>query len=529
MKTSKRLPLLDRIRYKGPLALVHLLLIGLGIANLYPFLWMVGTSFKAEAESSTERMSPIPGLKYKLGEDVALRDILPVGLQPGLSSVEASAFDEAASPLRPKLVLIDRQQRAASPSQIRTLLQSVTESGENPLPALAAKGLTEEIEQQVWILPAAFEANALEGLSELESKSLQILAQSQGIETREFAVIARLDEQRAHQQLEELTDLGILEKVQDGSEENPLEATYLLRPGARGALQGEMYPRHMLTLWDLYAEDLKQAETRSTYADSRISVSEYARKYSMDSDEPALLELAALQEAGLVEPATWQVKNYWVVLKGENFLLNFLTTILLTAMVVLGTVLCSSMLGYALACLKFPGKFWVLGIMIFTSILPGEARVIPIFKMLLSINGLESLWGLMAWLTSFGVGNAMLMAGFFLTLPKEVNEAASVDGAGIFRTFFDIALPMAQPIVMTVGLFAFLTSWNEFMVPLLCTISRPSMQPLAVAVYNYQAGHPGKWHQINAAAAIMIIPVILGFLAVQKHVVKSIAVGAVKG
>ena len=79
------------------------------------------------------------------------------------------------------------------------------------------------------------------------------------------------------------------------------------------------------------------------------------------------------------------------------------------------------------------------------------------------------------------------------------------------------------------GLFAFLGAWNNFLVPLLCTVSRPSMQPLAVAVYNFQRGHPGKWHQINAAASVMIVPVILLFLTVQKHVVKSIAVGAVKG
>jgi raffinose/stachyose/melibiose transport system permease protein len=187
------------------------------------------------------------------------------------------------------------------------------------------------------------------------------------------------------------------------------------------------------------------------------------------------------------------------------------------------------MLGYSLATLKFPGKFWVLGVILAASILPGEARMIPIFKMLMSVGAMDNLWGMIFWLTSFGLGNTLLMAGFFLTLPKDVYEAAAVDGAGPFRTFFDVALPMAKPIVMTVGLFAFLTSWNNFLVPLLCTISRPSMQPLAVAVYNFQQGHPGKWHQINAAAAIMIIPVIILFLLVQKYVVKSIAVGAIKG
>ncbi len=530
MSPSRRTPLKDRIRYKGPLMLVHLVLMTLGLLNLYPFLWMVGTSFKAEAESSTDRMRPLPGLKYRLSDTYELRSTLPSGLEPGLNDLEGDAFEAALPTLRSKLVVIDRLQRAASPSQVHTLIQSRASSAdpEDLSRTLIETGLLDTQDDHMWVRPEAFEAAASEDLSPDQTKILRALVDSQSVTVREYAVLARLDEQGAARHLDALLDVGVMEQQSISSEEGP-QAAYLLRKGAREAIEQDLYPRHILTLWDLHTENLKQAETRSTYAQSRIRVSEYAQKYSLASEEPALLELSGLQEAGYLTPASYQAMNYWVVLKGENILLNFMTTILLTAMVVLGTVLSSSMLGYALACLKFPGKFWVLGIMIFTSILPGEARVIPIFKMLLSINGLESLWGLMAWLTSFGVGNAMLMAGFFLTLPKEVNEAANVDGAGVFRTFFDIALPMAQPIVMTVGMFAFLTAWNNFMVPLLCTISRPSLQPLAVAVYNYQAGHPGKWHQINAAAAIMIIPVILGFLAVQKHVVKSIAVGAVKG
>ena len=124
---------------------------------------------------------------------------------------------------------------------------------------------------------------------------------------------------------------------------------------------------------------------------------------------------------------------------------------------------------------------------------------------------------------------ALLMAGFFMTLPREVEEAATVDGAGPFTTYFEIALPMARPIVMTVSLFAFLGAWNQFVVPLICTMGRQEMQPLAVAVYSFQRGHPGFWALINAAAAIMIIPTILMFLSLQRHIVSSISVGAVKG
>ncbi|MFP4054002.1 MAG: ABC transporter permease subunit [Phycisphaerae bacterium] len=304
---------------------------------------------------------------------------------------------------------------------------------------------------------------------------------------------------------------------------------YVLLPWARGAVYHRLLPRQILTMLYMTKEDQRRSESRTTFATDRWSPGDYQKNYGLPTEQQGREEILSLVDRGMMTEGQFQAINYWVVLKEENLLLNFLTSLLITGTVVLLTVLISSMLGYALARIRFPGKFLVLGIMIAASVLPGEARIIPIFKMLMAVGLMKNLWGVVLWLTSFGVGNALLMAGFFLTLPKEVDEAAEVDGAGVFRKFFDIALPMARPIVMTVGLFAFLMAWNNFLIPLLCTISRPSMQPLAVAVYNFQQGHPGKWHQINAAAAVMIVPVILMFLLVQKHVVRSIAVGAVKG
>ncbi|MCC5846894.1 MAG: carbohydrate ABC transporter permease [Verrucomicrobia bacterium] len=465
---KRKTSLKDFIRYKSPLLFVHVLLIVLGLLNLYPFVWMLGTSMKAEAEASSDRMSPIPRPKFMLVDEFDLHEAVPLPLAPGLREAEGFTYERLLGNLRSKLRLIDRLQRRAD-------------------------------EEGAYTHPIAYSG------------------------------LARVDVDEAQVQLNHLVDVGLL--VRDGERDTPEGPLprYRLAPGAEGIVHRDMLPRQVLTLINLHEENRRRATTRSAYAADRISATEYNSHFGLSDMEKAEVELKQMMEAGWVTDGTWQVMNYWVVLKGENHILNFLTTVLLTCVVVLGTIFTSSMLGYALARMRFPGRFWILGVMIFSSILPSEARMIPIFKMLLALNGLENLWGLSTWLISFGVGNALLMAGFFLTLPKEVGEAAEVDGAGVFRTFFDIMLPMAQPIVMTVGMFAFLTAWNEFLVPLLCTISRPSMQPLAVAVYNFQAGHPGKWHQINAAASIMVLPVILGFLCVQKHVVKSIAVGAVKG
>ncbi len=267
--------------------------------------------------------------------------------------------------------------------------------------------------------------------------------------------------------------------------------------------------------------------TPAAYAD-RFEVVERVTKKAHDTalaDE----ELGELQDRALVATDLLLWQNYAYVLKDMKFYVKILTTLVLTAGVVSLVVMISSMLGYALARLQFPGKMFVLVLLIAGSIAPREAIIIPIFRMLQPTGAFEGLWGMVLWLSVGTIGNSLLMAGFFLTLPKAVEEAATVDGAGPFRTFLDIALPMARPIVMTVGLFAFIGAWNNFLIPFTITQAKPNMQPLAVAVYSFQQGHTGFWGWTNAAAAIMIIPVIILFLLLQKHIVKSIAVGAIKG
>ncbi|MFP4056691.1 MAG: carbohydrate ABC transporter permease [Candidatus Brocadiia bacterium] len=422
------------LRYRGWTLAAHLVLLGFGLANLYPFIWMLGTSLKAEEEASLERQSPVPQVKYSLADGAG------AAVPPDLSRAQLG------------------------------LLATLRKPG----------------------VAVSLEAYMHRSGRELEA---------------------------ARRELEALVARGLLER------EDP--ATYRLAASGTRDVAGGLNARQLLMLLSLDEENQRRRENRATFAEDSWPVGAYAKKYRV-SRERAAEEIGQMVERGLLVPGRAQPVNYWVVLKEENFILHFLTSLVVTVAVVFLTVLSTSMLGYALARMSFPGKMLVLGLMLAGAVAPREAVIIPIFRLLKSMGALEGLWGMVLWLTGVGIGNAFLMAGFFLTLPREVEEAAAVDGAGAFRTFFDVALPMARPIVMTVGLFAFLTAWNNFLIPLLCTVSQPSMQPLAVAVYNFQRGHPGKWHQINAAAAVMIVPVILLFLVLQRHIVRSIAVGAVK-
>ncbi|MFW6066114.1 MAG: ABC transporter permease subunit, partial [Planctomycetota bacterium] len=516
------------LRYNWPKVFIHLLLIVLGVLNIYPFFWMLGTSVKAEAEASNNRLKPIPERKYKLSEDFELSDVLPTALQPGLAEADPQQRGELLNALKKKLQVLHYLQRAAWDFNVRRYVEQLEGDTAGFDELLDAGVLVHDEDEhsywpgeELWLGRADYDDPAV-------AQTAAKLRRYYSITAADYAQIAGLEPAQARAHLADLlhaagAPLRPMPPAGVDNADGQAPDRYGLSPPARGRLYKDLYPRQILALWSMRDENIRRHESRATFATDRWSPEDYRKNSALDSVERAAGELRDLVAAGLLEDGTFQLMNYWVVLKEENFILHFFTSVVITAAVVVLTVFISSMLGYALARIRFPGKMVVLGVMISAAVLPGEARIIPIFKMLMAIRAMENLWGMVLWLTSFGVGNALLMAAFFLTLPRDVDEAAEVDGAGTWRKFFDVALPMARPIMVTVGLFAFLTAWNNFLVPLVCTISRPSMQPLAVAVYNFQQGRAGKWHQINAAAALMIVPVILMFLLVQKHVVRSIA------
>jgi raffinose/stachyose/melibiose transport system permease protein len=509
---------------------VHAALLGFGLLNLYPFFWMLGTSIKADAESSNDRMTPFPHLKYKLAEGLDVERAMPEALQPGLAGAEGKRRVDLLNLLQKKLEVLHALQRAAWDDEVRHTVGPP--DADAVLRRLVQAGLlTQDAARRAhWLSDAAYRRRWPADLAPADRAALEALWDAQTITPKAVSVLV---------QLRSLGEAGaLLGDMAHGAGAPLVEATpapeedgpaYRLADGARGRIYRDLYPRQVLTLWFMHQENVRRSESRNTYATDRWSASDYQNKFGLADGSQARRELAAMLREGYLADATVQAINYWVVLREENFLLYFMTSLVITVVVVFASVMVSSMLGYALARMSFPGKFLTLGVLIAASILPSEARIIPVFKMLLATGALEGLWGMVVWMASGGVGYTLVMAGFFLTLPKEIDEAAEVDGAGVLRKFFDISLPMARPVVMTVMLFAFLGSWNNFLVPLLCTIARPSMQPLAVAVYNFQQGHAGKWHEINAAAAVMVVPVIVLFLFVQKHIVKAIAVGALKG
>lgn len=287
----------------------------------------------------------------------------------------------------------------------------------------------------------------------------------------------------------------------------------------------------------LISEEERRRENLRSHVPWRVGIDGYRRLAGLEGqDDEAVAgrmqqELQELEAQGWLQSRRFQHENWGVVWNTMGFWLRTCTTLVLTALVVYLTVLTSSLLGYCLARQRFPGKIVVIAVTLIAAlnVVPREAVMVPIFLFLRDLSFLGTIWAPALWLVGASASSALLMAGYFLSLPKEVEEAATVDGAGPWRTFFCIVLPMAQPMVATISLFAFLGAWNDFLIPLLTTIAHPHLQPLAVAVYDFRGGHAQSWELINAAAAIMVLPVILIFMILQKRIVAAVATGAVKG
>lgn len=206
----------------------------------------------------------------------------------------------------------------------------------------------------------------------------------------------------------------------------------------------------------------------------------------------------------------------------------FLNTVIVTVGSILIVLISVSMIGYVLGRYQFPGKKAIIIAFAVTVFLPEGYTIIPVFELVNKLGLANSLAGVtLAQAGGAHVVMVLLFAGYFAQLPKELEEAAVVDGAGFFRVFWQIMLPLAKPIVATTIILQFMHSWNAFLVPLVLTLSRPDLRTLAVGIYAFQGEFFTDWSGMAAAATISLAPIVIIFLFLQRYFVEGIA-GAVK-
>jgi multiple sugar transport system permease protein len=221
------------------------------------------------------------------------------------------------------------------------------------------------------------------------------------------------------------------------------------------------------------------------------------------------------------------IQNYRDVFEQMSFKRFVFNSVLIVGTIVIFGLTVNSLMAYALARLRFKGRNLLVAAMIALIIIPLEAVVVPL---LLIVNRL-------GWLDSYHVQiipfiadpfSIFLFYQFFIGLPKDVEEAALVDGASLFGIYWKIILPLSRPIFATVAILQFLLHWNDFLWPLMVTRGE-TYRPLMVAIQQFFSLNPKVWGDIMAFAAMITIPVLIVFLLFQKWFVQSVATTGVKG
>lgn len=241
---------------------------------------------------------------------------------------------------------------------------------------------------------------------------------------------------------------------------------------------------------------------------------------------------AELTLGGSFFPSQWQFSNYIYAFGKLNFGQYTINSIVLAILTVAFTLITSSMAAYVIARRDFPGKKVLTTaylLSMFVSV--GSVALYPLYNLLHKLGLTNSMVGLALQLTGGQAANIFMISGFVRNVPKELDEAAYIDGAGIFRVFYTIIVPAIKPILGVVALFAFRTAWNEFVTTQVFTMSNTSLRTLSVAVANlrYSANAAAEWHLMTAGASIALIPMLIVYLLANRQFITGLTAGAVKG
>ncbi len=228
-------------------------------------------------------------------------------------------------------------------------------------------------------------------------------------------------------------------------------------------------------------------------------------------------------------PTKWLWSNYSNALMGGNVGRYFVNSVIVTGATILLTVIMSVMASYALTRMVFKirrqmNSFFILGLTV-----PLHSALLPIFIMLRSLKMVNSYWALIIPYSAFAIPMAILIfSGFMSSLPRELEEAACIDGCSIYRIFFSIILPLMRPAIATVTIFTFLQAWNELMFAVVF-ISDVRFKTLTVGIQSLAGQYTTDWGPIGAGLMVATIPTLVIYSIMSKKVQDSLVVGAVKG
>jgi len=225
-------------------------------------------------------------------------------------------------------------------------------------------------------------------------------------------------------------------------------------------------------------------------------------------------------------PTTFEWSNYVQAWEAAPFARYYLNTAIMAAGVTLGQLFLGSLAAYAFARLTFPGRNLLFLVVLGTMMLPFQVLLIPSYLIVKDLGWLNSFSGLIIprMVSAFGI---FLLRQHYLSIPKELDEAALIDGASRFGVWWRIIVPLSRPALATLAIFSFLFAWNDFLWPLIVT-DKPDMRTIQLGLVMFQGRYGTNWTLLMAGTVTATLPTVIVFLLGQRQFIESIALSGVK-
>jgi multiple sugar transport system permease protein len=226
-------------------------------------------------------------------------------------------------------------------------------------------------------------------------------------------------------------------------------------------------------------------------------------------------------------PSHATLSNYRVLFSREGIGRYFLNSFLLASLATVLSLIFNSMAGYAFAKLRFAGRDRIFRALLAALVIPAQVTLLPLF-LLMKWLGLVNTYAGVVVPGMAGIFGIFLVRQYALTIPDDLLEAARIDGASEVRIFLAIVLPLLKPILVTLAIFTFLGTWNDFMWPLI-VLTDQSMYTLPIALATLSREHVQDNEMMMAGSVLTVLPVLVLFLSLQRYYIRGILLGSVKG
>jgi raffinose/stachyose/melibiose transport system permease protein len=227
----------------------------------------------------------------------------------------------------------------------------------------------------------------------------------------------------------------------------------------------------------------------------------------------------------LALPSEWRLDTYARVLADVPIVQAFVNTLVVTGVSIILMLAIGSLAAFSVIMKK---SRIITVVFIIAFLVPGQVTLIPLYRLFAELGLVDSLLGLIVIYTSGSVFCYFLIVGYMRTIPGEMIEAAKLDGANPFQIYWRIALPLIRPILITVGVFQTMWVWNDFLTPVVF-LSSPQNQTLVLQVYEAVGEFAVDWPAFLALSVLALLPMVVFFVAMQRHIVSGLLAGSIKG